>query len=159
MKPAGWQQVGITTKFSVWSEWGHFCTFTHNTSRPVSSTAIMDVFKYFKMRYFYFNWLKKLCLFSMIWKVTLAGVTWKHMLHIQKLMLLSRQHLFKARPCIFQQGNVKPHSSALTTAQIHSRGVLVLNWWPAVKTFHHLKHLTQKNMTMRTPRDPPIFFS
>ncbi len=43
-------------------------------------------------------------------------------------MLPSRRRLFQGRPCVFQQGNAKPHTAAITTAWLCSRRVRVLNW-------------------------------
>ncbi len=43
-------------------------------------------------------------------------------------MLPSRQSLFQRRPCVFQQDNAKPHTSAIATAWLRSRRVRVLNW-------------------------------
>ncbi len=47
---------------------------------------------------------------------------------LEQHMLPSRRRLFQGRPCVFQQGNAKPHTAAITTAWLRSRRVRVLNW-------------------------------
>ncbi len=47
---------------------------------------------------------------------------------LEQHMLPSRRHLFKGRPCVFQQDNAKPHTAAITTAWLRRRRVQVLNW-------------------------------
>ena len=47
---------------------------------------------------------------------------------LEQHMLPSRQRLFQGRPCVFQQDNAKPHTAAITTAQLCRRRVRVLNW-------------------------------
>ncbi len=43
-------------------------------------------------------------------------------------MLLSRWRLFQGRPCVVQRDNAKPHTVAITTAWLHSRGFRVQHW-------------------------------
>lgn len=65
---------------------------------------------------------------------------------LEQHMLTSRHRLFQGRLCIFQQDKFKPYSAQVTTARLHSRRVLVLNWpvcspnlsptenmWPSMK--------------------------
>ncbi len=47
---------------------------------------------------------------------------------LEQHMLPSRWRLFQGRPCVFQQDNAKPHTTAITTAWLRSRRVWVLNW-------------------------------
>ncbi len=47
---------------------------------------------------------------------------------LEQHMLPSRQRLFQGRPCVFQQDNTKPHTTAITTAWLRSRRV---QNWPA----------------------------
>ncbi len=47
---------------------------------------------------------------------------------LEQHMHPSRWCLFQGRPCVFQQDNVKTHTTAITTAWLCSRRVWVLNW-------------------------------
>ncbi len=47
---------------------------------------------------------------------------------LEQHMLPSRRCLFQGMPCVFQQDNAKPHTTAITTAWLRSRRVRVLNW-------------------------------
>ncbi len=47
---------------------------------------------------------------------------------LEQHMLPARWRVFQWRPCVFQQDNAKPHTTAITTAWLCSRRVRVLNW-------------------------------
>ncbi len=47
---------------------------------------------------------------------------------LEKHMVPSRRRLFQGRLCVFQQDNENPHTTAITTAWLHSRIVRVLHW-------------------------------
>ncbi len=47
---------------------------------------------------------------------------------LEQHMLPSRRRLFQGRPCVFQQDNAKPHTTAITMAWLRSRRDRVLDW-------------------------------
>ncbi len=53
---------------------------------------------------------------------------WKVYKVLEHHMLLSRWRLFQGRPCVVQRDNAKPHTVAITTAWLHSRGFRVQHW-------------------------------
>ncbi len=71
---------------------------------------------------------------------------------LEQHMLPSRWRLFQGRPCVFQQDNAKPHTAAITTAWLHSRRVLVLNWPACSPDLSPIENIWQWKIRQRRPR-------
>ncbi len=54
-------------------------------------------------------------------------------MNAERYIKVLEQHMLPSRRRLFQQDNAKPHTAAITTAWLRSRGVRVLNW-PACST-------------------------
>ncbi len=70
---------------------------------------------------------------------------------LEQHMLPSRRRLFQGRPCVFQQDNPKSHTTAITTAWLHSRRVRVLNW-PYISPIGNIWHIVKQKIRIRQPR-------
>ncbi len=70
---------------------------------------------------------------------------------LEQHMLPSRRRLFQGRPCVFQQDNTKPHTTAITTAWLHSRRVRVLNW-PYISPIGNIWHIVKQKIRIRQPQ-------
>ncbi len=71
---------------------------------------------------------------------------------LEQHMLPSRWSPFQGRPCVFQQDNAKPHTTAITTAWLHSRRVWVLNWpacSPDLSPIENIWHIIKLKIRQR----------
>ncbi len=74
---------------------------------------------------------------------------------LEQHMLPSRQRLFQGRPCVFQQDNAKPHTTAITTAWLRSRRVRVLNWpacSPDLSPIENIWRIIKQKIRQRWPQ-------
>ncbi len=49
-------------------------------------------------------------------------------MNAERYIKVLEQHMLPFRRRVYQQNNAKPHTEAITTAWLRSRGVQVLNW-------------------------------
>ncbi len=74
---------------------------------------------------------------------------------LEQHMLPSRWRLFQGRPCVFQQDNAKPHTTAITATWLRSRRVRMLNWpacSPDLSPIENIWRIIKRKIRQRWPR-------